>query len=103
MSLCFLLPGLPDMQIPGNVLASRQIILLGTINWDVLLKLKPIPHTEEFNTTGIKQNTVRDDLNPRVEDMQILYYESNTHKREHIQHKVLHHHRQCHHRLSSIV
>lgn len=55
MSLCLLLPGLPDMQIPRSVLASRQIILLGTINWDVLLKLNPIPHTEEFNTTGIKQ------------------------------------------------
>lgn len=44
-----------------------------------------------------------EDLNPRVEVIQILYYETNTHKREHIQHKVFHHHRQCHLRLSELV
>lgn len=37
------LPGLPDMQIPGRVLASRQIILLGTINSVVLLNVNSIP------------------------------------------------------------
>lgn len=44
-----------------------------------------------------------EDLNPHVEVIQILYYESNMHKSEHIQHKVFHHHRQCHHRLSDSV
>lgn len=43
------------MQIPGSGLASRQIILLGTINWFILLNLNPIPHTAEFKTTAVEQ------------------------------------------------
>lgn len=46
------------MQIPGIVLASREIILLGTINSVVLLNLNP--HTIAFRTaSGIikKENT----------------------------------------------
>lgn len=60
------------MQIPGSVLASRQIILLGTINWFVLLNLNPIPHTAEFKNNSCRTKTVREDLDPHAEVTQSI-------------------------------
>lgn len=67
MPLCFRLPGLPDMQISGTVLASRQIILLGTINSVVLLNVNSIPHTQAFKTAA---GTATDKLQQNVNEDQ---------------------------------
>lgn len=59
------------MQIPGSVLASRQIILLGTINWVVLLNLYPIPHCRVLNNS-YQTKTVREDLDLHAEVIQSI-------------------------------
>lgn len=46
------MPGLPDMQIPISVFASKRIILLGTINLVVLLKLISVPNEDLFKTAA---------------------------------------------------
>lgn len=81
MASLFLLPGLPDMQIPGSVLASRQIILLGTINSVVLLYVKSIPHTEAFKTApGTTTNKLQQNVN---EDQHKLEHNSQSRSKVH--------------------